>query len=232
MSPRQSGNLEILGIVAKALGGLRQRVVFVGGATIELYLAPTAPAGRPTDDVDCVVEVASRAKFYDLEEELRGLGFRHPMSAGAPICRWEYSGIPVDVMPSGGEVLGFKNRWYAGGMRDARTAELPDGSQIEIFSPPCLLASKIEAFRDRGRGDYFGSPDLEDVVTVLDGCPSLREELGKCSKEVSAFLAGSFREFLSDERFVDSLQGHIEILQPRGGRAAKVLELMREFAAA
>lgn len=162
MPPRRSANLDMLAIVAKGLKGLKERVVFVGGATIELYVLPAAAEGRATDDVDCVVELASRVKYHDLEQELRSLGFKHPILPGAPICRWEYSGISVDVMPTEGKVLGFNNRWYAEGIANTRKAELPDGQQIEIFSVPYLLASKIEAFGDRGRGDFLGSRDIED----------------------------------------------------------------------
>ena len=221
----------MLAVVAKGLKGLKERVVFVGGATIELYVAASTPEGRATDDVDCVVEMASRVNYYMLEEELRRLGFKHPTAEHAPICRWEYSGIPVDVMPTEGKVLGFSNRWYAHGMANTRTVELPDGQKVEIFSVPYLLASKIEAFQDRGHGDFLGSRDMEDIITVLDGCPSVREEIGKAPETVRDFLIQRFKEFLGNGNFIDSLQGHIEALQPRSGRAEKVLTLLRDLAA-
>jgi len=31
------------------------------------------------------------------------------------------------------------------------------------------LATKLEAFRGRGKGDHLLSRDLEDVVTLIDG---------------------------------------------------------------
>lgn len=231
MKPRRSANLEMLAVVAKALKGLKERVVFVGGATIELYVPPAGPEGRATDDVDCVVEMTSLVKYHELEEELRKLGFTHPMGGGVPICRWGYSGIPVDIMPTGGEVLGFKNRWYAGGMAHARTAVLPDGQTVEIFSAPFLLASKIEAFLDRGRGDFLGSRDMEDIVTVLDGCPNVKEEIEGAPDAVRDFLTRKLREFLQNGRFIDSLQGHIEAVEPRTGRAEKLLALLKSLAA-
>lgn len=132
-------------------------------------------------------------------------------------------------MPTEGKVLGFNNRWYAAGMAHTRTAELPDGQEIEIFSVPYLLASKIEAFQDRGHGDFLGSRDMEDIITVLDGCPYVKEEIGKAPKVVRDFLIQRFKDFLSDSRFVDSLQGHIEAVQPRTGRAEKLLALLRNL---
>ena len=88
MPPRKtSQNVEMLGVVAKGLKGLKQKVVFVGGATVDLFISdPAAPATRATDDVDCVVEIVSRSAYYALEEELRGLGFEHPLAERAPIC--------------------------------------------------------------------------------------------------------------------------------------------------
>ncbi len=85
MNLRRSTNLDMLAVVAKGLKGLKERVVFVGGATIELYVVASTPEGRATDDVDCVVEMASRVNYYALEEELRRLGFKHPTAEHAPL---------------------------------------------------------------------------------------------------------------------------------------------------
>lgn len=74
MQPKKNQNIEMLAVVAKGLGELKEKVAFVGGATIGLYLSdPGTSELRPTDDVDCVVEAASRAKYGELEERLRRL---------------------------------------------------------------------------------------------------------------------------------------------------------------
>ena len=58
------------------LGDLVREVVFVGGATVELWITnPAAPPVRPTKDVDVIVVVAMRTAFYDFEARLRGRGF-------------------------------------------------------------------------------------------------------------------------------------------------------------
>lgn len=93
----------MLSLAARGLGPLKDEVVSVGGATIELYLAgQPALKVRATDDVDCVVAAAARTGYHKLEERLRGLGFRHPLDEDSPICRWECRGILVDVIPPGG----------------------------------------------------------------------------------------------------------------------------------
>jgi hypothetical protein len=94
-------NKKILETVAIGLGDLLTNFIFVGGTVVELY-ASAAPqtAVRPTEDVDCVVEVASLAMYYELENQLRLLGFQDDMEEDAPICRKLYRGIKVDIMPT------------------------------------------------------------------------------------------------------------------------------------
>lgn len=106
--------------VAQALGLLRERVVFVGGAVVNLYSTRPAqtPEPRITDDVDCIIEVAPRTAFYQLEDELRSLGFVNDVDSGV-ICRWLYQRLTVDIMPTDPAILGFGNPWYAEGFAQA-----------------------------------------------------------------------------------------------------------------
>lgn len=228
---RKSPNLEMLAVVAKGLGGFKEKVAFVGGATIDLYLSdPTDAAARPTDDVDCVVELASRGQYYAIEEELRALGFKNPLGKG-PICRWEYRGIMVDVMPTEGAILGFSNRWYPAGLAGTETATLPDGQEIRIFSAPYLLASKIEAFLGRGQGDFQASPDIEDIVALLDGCPDLKDKIQRAPDDVRSYLAESFQTFLGQPRFIESLTGHVLDRANAPLRADRVRTLLEDLSA-
>jgi|SRR5579859_6234726 len=230
MRPKKTKNLEMLAAVAKGLRHLKEKVVFVGGATIDLYLSdPAAPEARATDDVDCVVELAKRTEYHGIEEELRKLGFKHPMGEKAPVCRWRFQGIQVDVMPTEGRVLGFNNRWYAEGVARAQIATLADDQEVSVFTVPYLLASKIDAFKDRGKGDFFASPDLEDVLAVIDGCPEARDLIGKAPAKVRAFLAETFREFLSDRRFVEAVHGHVRAVQGGEDHAERVLKILRQI---
>src|SRR5438874_464983 len=113
-------NLVMIETIAKGLGDLKERMVFVGGATVSLYLKDKATREiRPTDDVDCVIELGRREEFYKLERELEKRGFRHATGPQDPICRWTYSGIKADIMPSDTSVLGFSNRWYKEGIKKA-----------------------------------------------------------------------------------------------------------------
>ena len=54
MKPNQI--LDGIKAIAKKLGPLRERVVFLGGATTGLLITdPAAPPIRPTEDVDVIV---------------------------------------------------------------------------------------------------------------------------------------------------------------------------------
>lgn len=51
-------SVSMIEIVAKALGSCLDEVIFVGGSTIPLYLEDEgSQEPRPTEDVDCVVEL-------------------------------------------------------------------------------------------------------------------------------------------------------------------------------
>ncbi|NDP20417.1 MAG: hypothetical protein GZ091_04975 [Paludibacter sp.] len=96
-----STNITMLQTVAAGLGDLKDEMVFVGGSVAELYVDnPAASDIRPTLDVDCVIELSSRRAHAELEENLRARKFQNDTSQGAPICRWVYQNILVDVMPT------------------------------------------------------------------------------------------------------------------------------------
>ena len=106
-----SDNIDMLQTVADGLEELKNEIVFVGGAVAELYADDPASSDiRPTQDVDCTIELSSYKELTELEEDLRAKGFANDNSQGAPICRWIYQEIKVDVMPTEGNVLGFNNQ--------------------------------------------------------------------------------------------------------------------------
>lgn len=221
----------MLAVVARGLRDLKDSVVFVGGATVDMYI--TRLAGDPlraTDDVDCVIGITSRVAFGQLEEKLRSLGFAHPMDdPKAPICRWRFSGILVDVMPIDPGVLGFSNRWYPEGVEHAEKRNLPDGQEVAIFTLPYFLASKIEAFLGRGKGDFYGSKDIEDIVAVIDGAEDAREKILGAPETVRTYIGKEFDALLRNELFVQSVTGHLG-LRAGAGRIQRVLQVLRELA--
>jgi len=220
----------MLAVVARGLRDLKDQVVFVGGSVVDLYITrPGVAPLRATDDVDCVIAITSRVDYATLEEKLRALDFEHPIGeAGVPICRWRFQGIAVDVMPAEGNVLGFSNRWYPEGMSNAERVKLADGTEILVFSLPYFIASKLEAFLNRGKGDFYGSADIEDIMTVVDGADDFLEKMSNAPASAKSYLKGKFEELLRNELFVESIPGH---LGPEAGigRTEKALKALREI---
>lgn len=207
---RKDQNLALVEAVADRLGSLKDRVVFLGGAATGLLLSdPGASPVRPTKDVDVIVEVGSRMEYQALEKELQSLGFKPDQSGGAPLCRWLIDGMILDVMPTDPSLLGFSNRWYPEAMREAVAHRLPGGIEIRVVSAPYFLATKLEAFLGRGGGDFMGSHDLEDVISLLDGREEVVAEVRASTPKLQGYLAEVFGNCLANSRFAGAVQGNL-----------------------
>jgi hypothetical protein len=69
-------SVELLQLAAQALEPVLNEVVFLGGASVALWITdPGAPPVRPTKDVDVVVEATTRSAFHAFEARLRSLRF-------------------------------------------------------------------------------------------------------------------------------------------------------------
>jgi len=184
-------SIKLLERAAGALGPLCTEVVFVGGACIELWITdPGAPAPRPTKDVDVVVEVTSRLGYERFSERMRARGFSEDSSSPV-ICRWRHSRreLLLDAMPMTPAILALDNQWQAAAVPHAVERRLPSGATIRAAAPPYLLATKLEAFADRGREDPIASRDFEDIVTLIDGREEILEEVRGAPTDVRAYLA-------------------------------------------
>ena len=225
-------SIELLEAAAETLDEVLDEIVFVGGATMTLWITdPAAPPPRPTKDVDVIVEVATRTAYYAFEERLRSLDFR---DEGHVICRWIHreSGLILDAMPTDATLLGFTNRWQEKSFPHAVERELPSGARIRALPPPFLLATKIEAFRGRGGDDYVGSRDFADIVALVDGREKLREEVRATRAELRAYLAEELTALTTEERVIDGIYAQLPPDAASQERAdAVVLPRLRELAA-
>jgi hypothetical protein len=202
----QDPNLSKIELIASALGPLRDRLVFVGGCAVGLLITDNAAApARVTFDVDLVARVSALAAYHGIEKEFVRLGFSRDTTSDAPICRWRYRGLEVDLMPMDSKVLGFANRWYPLAVVTAQDAKLPSGTMIKLITAPAFLATKFEAYSDRGGSDMLASHDLEDIINVVDGRPGLLEEVRSAPADVRAYLAGRFAQLLMAPEFLDVL---------------------------
>jgi len=218
-------NVQLLEAVAEALGDLRDELVFVGGCAAGLLCtSPTAAPPRVTYDVDVIAEVTTLIRFQALEKRFAAHGFKRDISPDAPICRWRLGSVVVDLMPSEERVLGFANRWYPLAMNTAVPMNLPGGLQIRLIAGPVFLATKFEAFTDRGRDDMMSSHDFEDIINVLDGRPNIEDEIKGASPELVEYLATRFDDVASHPDFENTLPGLITF----DALYAERLELVRQ----
>ena len=202
-----STNIIMLQTVANGLGELKDEMVFVGGAVAELYADnPAASEIRPTLDVDCVIEIRSRLQFAKMEENLRARGFKNDTSAGAPICRWIYKDIKVDVMPTDSDVLGFSNRWYEEGIEIKIHKTLPDGTEVFVFPPEYYLAAKFEAHNSRGGNDLRQSHDFEDIIYILDNCSDIVDNISASNPSVKKYLKSECQKLLENPNITEGIE--------------------------
>jgi predicted nucleotidyltransferase len=188
---------------AAVLGPILNEVVFVGGATVHLWLTePGAPPARATEDVDVVCEVASRSEYYQLGGRLRERGL-HEASDEAVICRWKDvdSELVLDVMPLSPAILGFSNRWYGEAIATAATITLDSGAEIRAARPVALVATKLAAWRGRGNGDLLRSLDIHDVLILVDGRPELVTEIEAAEPKPRKYIRDELVRLQDDAYF-------------------------------
>ncbi len=226
--PGRDANIALLSAMVDFLGDVADALVFVGGcATGLLVTAERAQAVRVTTDVDVVAKAATIREYHAVEARLAERGFRHDQSLDAPICRWVMSGLHLDLLSSEPGVLAFHNRWYPLAVETAVPYSLRPNQSIRLVTAPVFIATKLEAFRDRGRADYLASHDLEDIVTVIDGREELVRESRVAPGAVQSYLRDRFLALLAEEAFVTALPGHLPGDSGSQARVDVVLKRLR-----
>jgi predicted nucleotidyltransferase len=227
----QDPNLAKVELIANALGALRDKLVFVGGCAAGLLMTDAAAImARVTYDVDLVVEVTGLHAYHQMEAEIARLGFRRDASPDAPICRWRYRDLEVDLMPTDPDVLGFANRWYPLAVSSAAKIDLPNGLAIRLILAPLFVATKFEAFADRGNEDLLGSHDMEDIINVVDGRPELTDEIRGGPNELPIYLAERCASLLALPHFTNYLPGLVAQDETLAQRVATVTTRIQQIA--
>jgi len=200
-------SVELLELGAAALEPVLDEVVFLGGASVALWITdPGAPPVRPTKDIDVVVEVTTRSAFHAFEERLRSLRFNEDQTDGI-MCRWRHrdNDLILDAMPANPAILGFENRWQALAIPHAIERQLPSRAKIRAAPPTYLLATKMEAFKGRSEGDFLASRDLADIIALVDGRAELVGELAEAPPDLRAYLTDELAILLAHPRFAEGV---------------------------
>lgn len=103
---------------------------------MELYIKdPATNKPRVTDDVDIVVEIATRSAYDQFENELRGLGFINDISG--PSCRFIFNEVKVDVISTSIDTSGFTNIWYEKGFEKNFIVKVKEYQSNTTHYPIC-----------------------------------------------------------------------------------------------
>ncbi len=216
--------LTLLVGVARSLGDLRERVVFIGGAVAPLLQTdPPFSGARPTTDVDAIAATVSYSDFAHFQDELRARGFRENMSA-PHAHQWLAPGDPpirFDLVPAGSHLGASGNPFDEAALRTAERLEIEPGVVIRHASAPGFLALKLAAFRDRGEDDPFVSHDLEDILALLASRPGIVAETAAAPADLHTFIAARAELLVRREDLDDLVAGHLGNVDRR--RAAEAI---------
>lgn len=200
-------NLQMLEDAVRKLAPFLEEIVFVGGVTLGLLISDEAASPiRGTTDVDVIADIVTYADYIAFSERLRQAHFTEDIGL---TCRWHNGALVLDVLALKKEVLGFTNIWYEPALRHAFTVTLPGGQAIRVITAPFFLATKMEAFRGRGRMDFQASHDLEDFVAVVEGRDTLLQEIAASPVALRNYLAEAAKTLLAESRFLDVLPGFV-----------------------
>ena len=194
--------------LAEKLGDLGDEIVIVGGCLPALILdINLVPDLRPTNDIDFVIKAESYGKYALFVEKLKEKGFTERQ--GDPIGRYIWGDLVVDVIPTETGVLGFSNPWYKEAFDKAIKKRLPSGRILKTITPIFFIATKLEAFRSRGKGDPLSSPDLEDIIGVMVEFPAIEEELTEASANLRQYISAQFKKLTQMADYPHFLSAHL-----------------------
>ncbi|MBH0061895.1 MULTISPECIES: hypothetical protein [Pseudoalteromonas] len=200
---------EMLIKVATALGDdLIRSMVFVGGCTTGLLVTDefTKEQIRYTDDVDLIVDIMGYAAWTDLQEQLKVKGFSIDMGEDV-MCRMILDNLKVDFMPVDEKALGFTNIWYKDAVATAEDYVLNDALTIKLITPEYFVATKLEAYLGRGKGDALSSHDIEDLLNIFDGRASIVNDILSASEDLKNYISEQLNSLMEDGNFEYAVQG-------------------------
>ncbi len=201
-------NLGVIRKIAAALNELNDRVVYVGGAVVSLYVNdPAAEDVRPTKDIDISLEIASVAELEEIRESLNKKGFKQAPENDV-ICRFRYEDVKVDVMSTKEVGWAPANPWFGPGFKYVEKINIKDKT-INILPLSYFLATKFTAFHDRGKKDARTSHDFEDITYILDNRTDLVEVILKSPDDVQKYLKKEFAILLKDDNMKEAIIGNL-----------------------
>jgi hypothetical protein len=113
------------------------------------------------------------------------------------------------------------------GFEKSFSIELDDVT-IRLMPLPYLLASKTEAFFDRGIQDLYASHDLEDILYIFNYTTNLVEQVLEADGEVIDYLKVCVERLMSDARIREVIPVHL-FYETADERFEIILEKMKRI---
>lgn len=201
-------NRGVIKKIALALGELNSSVVYVGGATVGLYINdPAADDVRPTMDIDISLSLVSLTELENIRNNLINKGFKQSHEDNV-ICRFRYEDVIVDFMNT--TPLGWApgNRWFGSGFLNKELIKIED-QNIFVLPLPYFIASKIDAYYDRGANEPRMSSDFEDIIYIIDNNTNFVNEIMSAEKDVQYFIQNELKTFLEDKSKQEAVLGNL-----------------------
>ena len=79
----------------------------------------------------------------------------------------------------------------------------------ELSREVVFLATKLEAFGQRGNSDPIGSRDIEDIISVVDGRPELLDQLPAAAPPVRPFIREALTPLEATMAFRNAVLGYL-----------------------
>jgi hypothetical protein len=100
------------------------------------------------------------------------------------------------------------NPWFAAGFDNAIPMTL-DEVTIKVLPLTYFLATKMEAFFDRGLKDPYASTDLEDIAYLFNYNTDIDHRLIKANKEVNTYLKKKLKEIIENKSIITAIRGSL-----------------------
>lgn len=175
---------------------------------MSLYIDdPSADDVRPTKDLDLTMEIVSLGALESLRENLVSRGFIQSADDSV-ICRFRYEDVLVDVMAT--EPIGWApgNRWFKEGFRQAYSYPM-DELKIRLLPHPYFLATKFDAFFDRGIKDLYASHDFEDIVYLFNHTSDITDQIATSSTTVKKYLIECASKITASSQLQQAIIGNL-----------------------
>jgi predicted nucleotidyltransferase len=218
-------------LVAEAVGDLRERIVFIGGALAPLlHSDPPFRGARITSDVDAIIATVSYVDAQRVQDEMVRLGFRHDLADPRHLHRWVGAvGVPFDLVPAGEHLGAASGPTDRLAVETAARTTLTTGLTIRHASAPGFLALKWAAYQDRGRKDPLYSDDLLDILALLASRPTLVAEVAAVPLELRTYVAEQSKAFFADPNADDLLAAHLNNAQDPTQTTAAVRAMLERL---